>query len=223
MSDDAIAKIDAEAQAKVDEAHALTITEDAHMETAGAFVRGLKAIQNKINSTFDPIIKKQRDALEEARDQKKSHSQPLKIAETIVKGKMAGFHEAQEAIRAEEERKMREEARRREEEERLAQAAALEKEGRPDEAEQVLDDPVEVPAIKPPPAKKVEGISYRTTWKAEVVSFKLLVEYVAKNPKHLNLLKANTTAINQLARALKANMEIPGIRVTSEKTVAARS
>lgn len=71
-------------------------------------------------------------------------------------------------------------------------------------------------------AAKASGISTRGTWKAEVMDKQALIAHVAANPDLLDLLDINQSALNSLARALKANAKLPGVRVYEDKQIAAR-
>jgi len=68
----------------------------------------------------------------------------------------------------------------------------------------------------------VAGISTRATYKAECTDLMALVKFIAANPQYVNLVKANDTAINQMAKSMQAAMKVDGIRVFEEKTLAAR-
>ncbi len=70
---------------------------------------------------------------------------------------------------------------------------------------------------------KVSGISMRETWKAEVTDKEALVKFIATNPHLLNLVDVNNSAVNQMAKAMKGNLNIPGVRAYAEKSVAARA
>lgn len=68
---------------------------------------------------------------------------------------------------------------------------------------------------------KVSGISQRSVWKAECTDKAALIAYIAANPAFLNLVEVNASALNQMAKAMKDTMQIPGIRAFEEKTLAA--
>jgi hypothetical protein len=72
-----------------------------------------------------------------------------------------------------------------------------------------------------PAVPKVGGISYRDTYSAKVTDLIALVKFVAANPTHVGLLKANEVALNAQARSLKAQMRIPGVEVVKTRDVAA--
>jgi hypothetical protein len=61
-------------------------------------------------------------------------------------------------------------------------------------------------------APKSGGATITTTWKAEVVSFEKLVQYVAEHPEYLHVLKPDESALNALAVAMKSNLILAGVR-----------
>ncbi len=70
-------------------------------------------------------------------------------------------------------------------------------------------------------APRVEGVSFRENWRAEVVDKPAFVAAVASRPELVNLVDANLAALGHLARAHKAALSIPGVRVWCEQVVAA--
>jgi hypothetical protein len=46
---------------------------------------------------------------------------------------------------------------------------------------------------------------------------------VATHPDQINLLLANTVALNQMARAMKMALHIPGVKVIEKRDIAAGS
>jgi hypothetical protein len=85
--------------------------------------------------------------------------------------------------------------------------------------------PVAMPVVALPAA---EGISTRATWKAEVVDFPALVKAAAEahakgDPTLLGYLQANEKAIGQVARALKAQARIPGVRIFAQDSLSVRT
>lgn len=206
----------------------------------------LKAIKSKAKTLEDqrtgitgPINK----ALKAINDLFRGPSQYLEQAEKIIKGKMLTYTAEQERIAAEERRKA--EAALRAEQERLArEAAAREAAAAAEAAKLVAEGDVEkaaevqaqaaieaasmaataqvmtAPVVEAPVAK-VSGISQRGIWKAEVTDKAALIAFVAANPQFQNLLEVNTSALNQMAKAMKDTMQFPGVRAFEEKTLAA--
>ena len=94
-------------------------------------------------------------------------------------------------------------------------------------AERLISEPVLVPTVAPapvfaPPAvvvevPKVAGISFRVDWSAEVTDLSQLVLAVAEQRQSIGLLLPNQTALNQMARALKGSMRVPGVEAVSKR------
>jgi hypothetical protein len=68
---------------------------------------------------------------------------------------------------------------------------------------------------------KVDGVSSRDLWSAEVTDLLMLVRYVAEFPEFIHLLKPNQTAINSMARGQKERLMIPGVQAVKKTVVAA--
>lgn len=217
MSDTAV--VEERALAVPDQAEALVISNRDELEAAGAMLTTIKGLQKEINQVFDPIIKKAHQSHKEAVAQKKKAGAPLVRAEGIIKPKIAIYTAEQERIRLEEETRLRKEAeakQKAEEEKRIKEAEALEAEGKKEEAEKVISEPIPEPApiAAPSPAAKVEGVSIKKIWKFRIVDpSKLPREY----------LMADSTAIGKAVRTQKEKCEIPGVEIYAEDSVAARS
>ena len=63
----------------------------------------------------------------------------------------------------------------------------------------------------------------REVWSAEVSDLAALVRAVADRKAPAGLVLANQQALDQLARALKETMAVPGVRVRKQTSVAAGS
>ncbi len=208
-------KIEARTGGAVAQAESLTVATDQQFEEGGGFLRGLKAIRKEIANTFDPISKKLHEAHKEVVAQKKRHSEPVEKAERIVKKKIGGYLAEKERRRREDEEKLREVARKQEEERRQEEALALEKAGKKEEAEAVIEEPVEAPPIViPDTTPKVEGISKpREDWKCRVKdASKVPAEYM----------KVDEVKLGQVVRATKGTLKIPGVEIWSEPNFSVR-
>ena len=210
-------KVETQALAVVDEAKALAVTTDDEYELAATFLKErCKAVQKEINATFDPIIKKQHAAHKEAVAQKNRIAGPIKEAERVVKFAMSTYWQQKEkerlALEAEARKRAREEAER----EALERAVQLEDEGRQEEAEAVIAEPVRpAPVIVDNAPPKVKGVGVRRTWRYRVLDTKLVKQaYLVLDDKK----------IGQVVRALgkQAEEAVGGIEVYEESTIAAR-
>ncbi len=198
----------------IEEAEGFKIESPDVYEAAGMFLKGLKAIQKEVNDTLDPVIKSTNTAHKEALSAKKKHTEPLKKAEQIVKGKMATYATEQERVRRDEERKLQVEARKREEERLLKEAEQAEAEGDTDAVEELLEEPVVAPpVVLASTTPKVAGISYTTVWKFRI-----------KNPAGIpdKYKLIDEVKIGKIVKAMKDQTDIPGVEVYSEQSVRAR-
>lgn len=200
------------------------IKDDDSYQTAGQFLITIKGFRKKVESTFGEVVSKAHAAWKATIALRKLADDPLDEAERIIKPALAAYDQEQERVRRAEQDRIMAEQKKRDEDSRLAQAAKVAETGDLSGAEAILDAPA-APLVMPPPPPKstVAGISYSDAWKAEVIDLKALVKAVAEGKAPLTLLEANTTAINSMAKSLKAELKYPGIRVWSEKVVSSRA
>lgn len=78
------------------------------------------------------------------------------------------------------------------------------------------------PAVAAEKPIKVDGISTRVTWSAQVTDLATLIKYVAENPQFAGLLQPDQKALNDMARALKGNLKIPGVLAVTNESITAR-
>jgi hypothetical protein len=213
----------------VTQAEAVRIADASSYTQATELLKTIKSFQADIKAYYEPRKSQAKAVHQQYCDDERARLAPLVRAEASLKGALLTYDEAQERLRLAEQRRLEEEARQREETRRLEEAALLEREGNaandPEllyQANELLTQPIETPLVSiAKTTPKVSGVSYREIWKAECVSLLHLVRHVAEHPEHLNLLQANGTALNQLARAQKSGLKLPGVRVMCEKNVAA--
>jgi hypothetical protein len=170
---------------------------------------------------------------------------PLEIlgeAETVLKRAMITYADEQEKIRREEQAKLdaiakaererlaAEAKAKQEEAERLAQAAqdsgdeqAFAQAAQAAAEAQVMESTVAVMTAPTATtaAAKVSGISARGVWKAECTDKIALIKFIAQNDAFINLLDVNQSALNQLAKAMKQTLNLPGVRAYEERSLAA--
>lgn len=193
-------------------------------QRGGELLVAIKGLRKEIDNCFSPIIEKAFAAHKEAVAQRRKVEAPLVEAEAILKPAMAAWDTEQERIRREEQRRLEDAARKRAEDEQLAMAAQAERAGDKESAQAIIDAPVEVaPVIVPTAAPKLSGVSYRENWSAQVVDIMALIKAVAAGQQPASLLTVNLPALNQMARALKDSLNIPGVKAVCEKVVAAGS
>lgn len=208
-----IQAIETKTSSIVGQAQAQAVTTPAEFEAAADLLLRVKECRKEIAATFGPIKAKQYDAWKECVAQEKRHDEPLVLAESILKGKIADYSMEQERKRREEEARLQAEANKKAEEEKLREAVALEAAGETEAAEQALDAPSYVaPVVVPSSTPKVTGISTRMEWDFQILD-------TAKVPEIFKVV--DEKKIRAQVKSLGANCKIPGVRVFQRPVVAA--
>lgn len=216
----------------------MRIVDAASCQQASFLLRSIKGIRSDIATWFAPFIeaametKRKADAARKGLvDEKDRIEAPLVVAEAAVKRALLDWEATQERVRKEQERELQAEAQRRAEAATLDAAASLEREAVTtgnvemlQEAHDLMEQPIEAPVVsvgKMTP--KVQGVSYRSTWKAhDVIDVKALAGAVAAGTAPASFLAPNVTAINQFARATQGMQPVAGVRFFEERQIAAR-
>lgn len=90
---------------------------------------------------------------------------------------------------------------------KLQQATELEEQGRPEEAESVLNMPSTVAPIPVYTPKKTEGVSYRDNWKMKIINVDMIPrEYLIPND----------TLLNSVGKMYKGKKVVPGVEFYNE-------
>lgn len=205
-----IEQVEQKALDTIAQAQKLVIQDNEQYVKATDFLKAIKGIEREIEEAFDPIIEKAHLAHKEALAQKDKYYKPLLNAERLIKTKIADYNMEQERIRREQEDKLRREAEAKEKKLR-EQAALAKKNGDKEKAEKLLDkaDNIVAPTLAST-VEKVDGVTFRENWYAEVVDLKLVPrEFLVPDMKKLN----------DFARAYKDTRNIPGVRIRCEKIV----
>ncbi len=103
--------------------------------------------------------------------------------------------------------------------EQTAAAGAAEAEAIANTADMVVAAPAPVATAAP----KVAGLSTRQNWKARLTDKMALIRFVAEHPEHQHLLDVNQSALNQLAKAQKDAMRLPGVEAYPDAVMSARA
>lgn len=212
----------------VDQARAVRVTDVESYTAAGQLWQSIGEMIKEVRDTFDPICTAAFNAHREATARRAKFLDPLTSAQRSVKKLMSDYDAEQERIRKAEEVRLAEIARKEEEERRLQEAIAAEEEAKRKgatteeaeaEAEAIIEQPVYVPPLVVPKAtpKLQGGPVYREVWAAEVIDIKALCRAVADGKASPECVMANMPALNRLAVALKATMNIPGVKAYSKR------
>lgn len=208
----------------VSESRELQIKSQAGYEVACDHLKTIKAMQAEALSKFEPMREKAYRAYEEVLKQKKSVMDPLEQAEKTLKSGIGSWLAEQERIRQEEERRAREEADRLHAEEIEAQIEEAERDGASiEEVAMIATQPMLAPTpITSAAVEKVNGVSARESWSAEIINPRLVLEAVLKGIVPIQAVQMNTAYFNQRARADKQALNIPGVRAVCKSGVAVR-
>jgi hypothetical protein len=206
-----------------DQAKALKIVDQQSYETAAERLLAVAELRREITEHHEAIKRKAHEAWQAVIAAEKKLLDPVADAERIYKAGIASYEAEQGRIEAEARAKAEAEARRLAEEHRERELEQAESEGADtEEIEAMINAPL--PAIAP----KVEstfqaarGITTAANWKGQVTSLESLVTAIAAGKANLNLVMANKPAINQLARATRGTLEVPGVRFFNESVVRA--
>lgn len=203
-------------------AEGLSVVDQVSLDRAKDFLVSIDKLQGSIDITFDPQIAQAHKLHKSLLAEKKKFTEPLDIARRIVGKKVAGFLAEEERRRneilqkaAEAERKAQEIARK-----AVKKAEALNNNGDDKAASRIVDEAQikvsEVMAAVPdiPEGPNTKGLTVRTVWKFEITQRHALpLEYLMPDEKK----------IGRMVQAFKADTNIPGVRVWSEKTTSLRS
>jgi hypothetical protein len=215
-------ELDTAAMTTLDQARALVIADQDDYDFAAARLKGIRALQDRLDAHYDPAIAAAHAAHKASVAMKAEHAKPLEEARKAISSKMGAWKVADDERRRAEAARREEEARRAAETERLATAEALDKAGRKEEAEAALTAPVMVPTAPVEEAPRTEGVSVVTRWRAEVADMAAFVRWIAANPGYVELVKPDSAKLNALARSTHGKLAVPGVRFVSDAGVAVR-
>lgn len=199
-------------------AQEIKVRDQVSLDTANAFLRGIKGLLGKIAETFDPIIKQAHEAHRAAIEQRKKHEEPLLQAERIIKTEMGRYLTEQARIRQEAEEKARREVAEAERRRLDAMQAAIDAEnaGKTEEAEKHFEEAIAIEPPKPaiPEPVKAQGTFLRKEAKWRVIDLAVV-------PREF--LTLDRAKVEQVFRIQREKMAIPGIEVYFDETVVSRT
>lgn len=231
----------AEADKAKSGALALVIDSDEMYAVAADELKDVKQLLKQRQEQMDNLVRPLNSVIAGIRELFKPALTRLEEAEKAIKNAMLTYsNKKAEEARAEQRRRDEEARRQREEQERAAAEARRQAEeaaaaGRAEEAErlQAQADVQEATAavIVAPPAvaaaPKVAGLSIRRQWKCELPTTPedkaKALRHIAEHPEFLHLVEFSAKECNALAKAMKQNMVIPGLKAVEEQIVGSRS
>lgn len=188
---------------------------------AGDILKRIKARQTELTALRKTMTLPLDQAKKAILDLFREPEQRLANAESSLKRGILDYNRQVEIERRRLEAELRDQQA--EEAARLqAEADELRERGKEEAAEALVDSipPVPVVVMDTP---RLDGISTRKTWKAEVVDFEVLVLAAAEGHVPMEYLLPNEVLLNATARSLKQAAHIPGVRVYEDTGVAVRA
>jgi hypothetical protein len=204
----------------VQQSKEFTVTDQQSYANAAELCKDIKSRINQITDYWKPLKEAAAKQHKDICAKEKELLTPFSTAETDLKNKM----EAWQRQKLEEERQAREEQERRRQEEAellLKEAAKADTEGNAERSEFLFEAAENVSNMYIPEAKqeKTAGTAAKTVWKARVVNASLVPVSVAC----AIIRPVDEKVLNDLARASKGNMTIPGVEFYEDIQIAIRS
>lgn len=196
----------------------LEVTDAASYAAAGALHKAIRQYRGWIDKDVTgPVRQAARRMVDVAMAQFRLLDDPAKRAEELIEGKIKTYD------RQERERIAAEQARLQAEAQAEADlAATLDSEAAPDGLASEPTAPVPVFVPPPPLAPKSADVSIREHWKARVTDPLKLIRAVAEGRAPTECVVPNMSALNGLARVMKATLNLPGVEAYDEGIVAGR-
>lgn len=190
-------------------AQAFVVVSSAGEQQGALMLATIASFRRRVEDEFNPHIARANKAHKGLVASKRKHLAPLDRAKITINGALREYQENVERARLKEQRRLQEIADKEAADQALERATALEAAGEVEAAEHVLVTEAEAPPVVLPPAPKPQGLSYRTTWHAEIVDDSMLPrKYLMPDKKK----------IDADARSFKADADISGVRVYSVTT-----
>lgn len=215
LREKALLTIRSDGASLADQAEAFIITDNASLQEANEFFQICKQMRDKIHKMMDPIREERHKHWKDTIAEIDLDEKPLIKAQGIIKPKIIAYKQKiVDAIRKKEEAaRAKIEAERKKQEKLLEDAAALEKAGEKEEADQTFEEAEKIEKkvestiqkmAHTPAPPKLEGTTIR-----KIPQWKLI--NLADVPREYLML--DTVKIGAMVRASKGTVKIPGIEV----------
>ncbi len=195
---------------------AFAITTQTDYTQAGEYLKSVKSATKQLDDLRISMTKPLDESKKRIMDFFRKPLDILSRAEATLKRGMLGFQQEQEAKRKAEEARLAE-LQRKEAEKLAKRAEKAEDKGNIARAEELRQQSQDVASITPivaPTIQKVEGATTKKVWKFEVIDERAIPrEYLIPD-----LVK-----IGKMVRAGGDTLQIPGIKIYSEETIAVRA
>jgi len=198
----------------------MVISNQQDYELGADVLKEIKARHKELDSQRKEITRPIDTAKKAVMDLFRQPLEMLSKAESKVKSLMIGYTNEQERLAEEERKRLQKIADKEAERQKKLMDAKIERakaSGKEEKAEIFeiekeniipIAAPVVAPAIETP-----KGVSYREKFTAEVIDFKIL-------PDEYKL--PNQSALDKIVQATKGSLQIPGVKIHSQKVLASR-
>lgn len=190
------------------------------------YLESIKKARKVWEKKFAPSLEAAKESLRNIKALFEEIDSPLEKAEyEILKPAILKFDSEQAEKRRIDQEIANRELKKQEENRRMELAAELEKSGKKEEAQAVIEAPIVAPTVVLPNSTQHKAVSYRTQYSTEVFDIKALCKGVVEGTVNPMYVMPNFPALNGLARTLKEAMDAQwqqfGVKVKSEKIIAA--
>lgn len=205
-------------------AHAKIMTPQQY-EIVGAIGIEANGVIKEATAFYKPEVEKLYSLWKDKTGERASIVDPAQTIKDLAGRLTAEWQREQERLRLEEQRRLEEEERKRAEAEALEEAVALEREGRHEEAEMLIEAPVYVaPVVVNSAVPKLYGVSKpRDNFQAEIFDLRALAKGVVEGKVPIDAIQGNEQFLNAMARARKGTLDYPGVRVVNRPKSAFKS
>lgn len=201
---------------------AMAIKDEPSFKEAGGFLVEIDRRSKWWDDLVSPAVEtayKAHKAICQVRDEIAS---PLRQAKKLVSNAMGAWEFRERQRKTQEAWDQSQATRKMQEDAAIAQAQQLEEAGHADLADAVISQPISTPVFTPSVAK-ADGVSFRSTWSAEVVSLRELIEGIVSGRVPMAAVKADQVFLNRQASTLKNELKYPGVKVNENRIAAVRS
>lgn len=190
----------------------IVVKDTATYTLAGEGCKSLTQMEKRIKEYWKEDIDRAHKTHKSLCAKQKEMLDIISPKKALLVQQMKAWDDEQKRIAEEAEKKANEEARRLAEEAALKEAEELEKEGKVEEAEAVINEPIEAPPVVIQKATpKGYGAFIKENWYADVFDVRLLAKAVIDGIVPAESIQGNQTFLNNQARVLKQNMKYPGV------------
>lgn len=214
-----------EAPVSLQEAKAVEIVDQPSYDKAVELLATVRAVIGSIETDRKQMKRGVIDAGKAIDAKAAGAKKPWQDAERILASRVRRFLEEAERARRSEQLRIEAEHKRQLEAEALENAENLQKAGAsPQMVDAAIDErTIQQTAPPAPTAPQIDrgGAGIRHNWKAEVDDFSALVDWCSETGSY-HLLLANQSALNQMAKAQRNLLKIPGIRAWDDRGVGTR-